>query len=122
MNVKNDLNTTIKELKDKVGEFIHERNWEKYHNPKDIAESICIEAAELLEIFQWRTVEEVLKWREDQLKTRKIAEEIADIVIYVLSMANTMGVDVTNAILSKLLMNREKYPIKKYYGKAYPDN
>jgi hypothetical protein len=70
-----DTETTVKELKIAVNEFVHERDWEKYHNPKDIAESICIEAAELLQLFQWIKPEELASY-QDLYKEGKLAQTI----------------------------------------------
>ena len=119
--MRSDSNTTIIELRNKVREFVHARNWGKYHNPKDLAISICIEAAELLELFQWRSVDEVLKWIDDEEKRKKVTEELADVLIYGLSMANILNIDLTSAILDKLTKNESKYPFEKYKGKAHLD-
>ena len=118
-NVQNDTDTTVEQLKGRVREFVHDRTWERYHNPKDVAESICIEAAELLELFQWVCADEALSWRQDPSKMKCIQEELADIVIYGLSMANTMKIDVTAAILKKLKIDEVKYPVDKFLGKAH---
>lgn len=119
--MSNDQNCTLSKLKNAVRKFIVAREWEKYHNPKDIAESICIEAAELLELFQWRSPSQI----EEKIKRRKfvekIASELADIIIYSLSMANVTGIDITEAILKKLEKNERRYPVQKYRGKAYVD-
>lgn len=120
--MQNDQTTTIGELKAKVGKFVHDRAWEKYHNPKDLAESICIEAAELLELFQWVTPDEALSWQDEASKVRRIQEELADIIIYGLSMANTMRIDVTKVVGRKLRSNEMKYPVGEYYGRATPKN
>jgi len=117
--MKGDPETTVEELKELVRKFIHEREWEKFHNPKDLAEAICIEAAELLELFQWITSEEASAWRDVPSKVRRIREELADIFIYCLSMANTTKIDVTDVVTSKLKRNEIKYPIEKYRGKAH---
>jgi len=114
-----DSNTMISELKSKVKEFIHVRAWEKYHNPKNIAESICIEAAELLQRFQWRTPEETKTWKGDIRKLEPIKEEIADILIYCLSFANALDIDLSEAVLHKIRRNEEKYPVLKFRGKAH---
>ena len=114
-----DSTITIKYLKDRVRKFIADRCWEKYHNPKDLAISINIEAAELLELFQWRTIDEVNQLISNQEFKNKIIEEIADIMIYCLSMANRLNIDLSNAIINKLAKNEIKYPIEKYKGKAY---
>ena len=117
--MKNDSNTTMGELKGKVRKFIHERDWERYHNPKDVAESICIEAAELLEIFQWITPQQATEWKEEPSKVRRVEDELADIIVYCLSMANTMRIDVTKVVTRKLKSNEMKYPVEKFYGKAH---
>ena len=117
--MKEDNNTTINELKEEIKNFIKKRDWEKYHNLKDLAESICIEAAELLEIFQWRKIEEIEKLMEKEEFKIRISEEIADIIIYLLSMSETAKIDIANAVLNKIKKNEEKYPIEKYFGKAH---
>ncbi|MFH7860304.1 MAG: nucleotide pyrophosphohydrolase [Candidatus Aenigmatarchaeota archaeon] len=119
--MKEDMNTTINELKKEVKVFIKKRDWEKYHNLKDLAESICIEAAELLEIFQWRNSEEIEKLMENEKFKIRISEEIADIIIYLLSMSENAKIDITKAVLNKIKKNEEKYPIEKYFGKAHVD-
>jgi len=114
-----DRRTSVEEIKRKVRIFVKERDWEKYHTPKNLAESICIEATELLQIFQWK--------KEDDVKTRKfstelkkkIAEELADILIYSLSLANTTKIDVSTAISKKIKINEKKYPVEKWKGKAW---
>jgi NTP pyrophosphatase (non-canonical NTP hydrolase) len=115
---ESDLNKTVKDLKAHVKKFVKARKWEKYHNPKNLAEAICIEAAELLEIFQWSTVEEVSFWKNNPSKLNSIKEELADVLIYCLSMANTLDIDLSEAILEKLEKNNIKYPVKKYLGQA----
>jgi len=118
-DTENDKETTIWGLKTRVKEFVHAREWEKYHNPKDLAEAICIEAAELLQIFQWRTLEETRTWKSDVKKLGPIKEEIADILIYCLSLANALDIDLSEAILHKIGRNEEKYPVAKFRGKAH---
>ena len=115
---KNDGNTVVEELIDNVREFLREREWEKYHNPKDLAESICIEAAELLQIFQWITPQESEQFKNDPSKVQRIREELADIAIYCLSIANTLKIDLTGSILKKIEQNKKKYPPDIYKGKA----
>jgi len=116
---KSDRNTVIEELKEKLRVFVEERNWEKYHNPKNLAESICIEAAELLEIFQWRNLEETREWRFDTNMREKVSEELADVIIYSLNMANAMEIDVASAVLNKIALNEKKYPVERYFGRAH---
>lgn len=113
-----DVNTNISYLIKQVRQFLEERDWKKYHNPKDLAESICIEAAELLQLFQWAKHEEGEQFRKKPSKVQRVEEELADVVIYCLSMANTLQIDLTSAILEKIKLNKKKYPAKQYKGKS----
>jgi len=113
-----DANTNIKYLVSQVREFLQERDWQKYHNPKDLAESICIEAAELLQLFQWMSREEVCAFKGVSSNVERLKEELADVVIYCLSMANAMNIDLTSTVMHKLKRNRNKYPSKQYRGKT----
>ena len=114
-----DANTNISYLSSQVREFLEERDWGKYHNPKDVAESISIEAGELLQLFQWVKPEDSLQFKSDSSKVQRIREELADVVLYCLSLASTLGIDLTTAILDKIKQNKVKYPASLYKGKAY---
>lgn len=105
-------------MKAKVKQFLRERDWEKYHNPKDLAEGICVEAAELLQLFQWMSPEDVNTFQNDPAKVEQLKEELADVFIYCLSMANAMNIDVASSVMRKLEINRKKYPAELYRGKA----
>ena len=102
-----DQETTIGQLKDWVGLFVRARHWEKYHRPRNLSESIAIEAAELLELFQWDD------GRDEQniAKSSALRNEVADVVIYCLSLSDTAGFDLSEAIALKLRQNAEKYPV-----------
>ncbi|MEM2806855.1 MAG: nucleotide pyrophosphohydrolase [Candidatus Bathyarchaeia archaeon] len=113
-----DSEATIQALKSLVRDFIVERDWIKYHNPKDLAEAICIEAAELLEVFQWATVEEASSWKNVPSKISKIKDELADVLIYCFSMANVLDIDISEIISEKLGKDEVKYPVDKYFGRA----
>lgn len=115
---KNDGNTVVKELVHNVQEFLREREWKKYHNPKDLAESICIEAAELLQIFQWFRPEESDQFKNDQSKVHQIREELADVIIYCLSMANTLNLDLTKAVLNKIEQKQKEIPNRHLQGRT----
>jgi NTP pyrophosphatase (non-canonical NTP hydrolase) len=117
--MKSDMDINVRELKEMVLRFVRERNWEKFHNPKNLAEAICIESAELLEIFQWASTEEVSCWRNMPSKVKRIREELADVFIYCISLANIVGIDIAKAVLVKLKKNVKKYPIEEYKGRAY---
>ena len=114
----NDRNTTIKDLRTRIKAFLEKRDWEKYHAPRNVSESICIEAAELLQIFQWSGSDD-LTWSSSPERIERITEELADVIIYCLSMANTLNIDVANAVLAKLEANERKYPVDIWKGKAY---
>jgi len=94
----------IDDLMEEVKEFRDERNWEKYHTPKNLALSISVEAAELLELFQWK---------EDSLKNiekERLEEEMADIMIYLLALSEISGVDLKKSVKEKMEKNKERYP------------
>ncbi len=107
-----DANTSVQELKDLVAEFVRDREWEQFHTPKNLAMSIAIEAAELMEIFQW-SPENVL----EPVTLPVLEEELADVVIYCLAMANRTGTDLSLAVRKKVEKNSKKYPKEKYRGR-----
>lgn len=114
-----DQDVSVQDLKKAVEDFVEIRDWKKYHNPKDLAESICIEAAELFEIFHWVSSEETLAWKNNPSKQSRVMEELADVLIYCLSMANAMEIQISAIIIQKLARNSAKYPVDKYKGKAH---
>ena len=91
--------------------FRDDRNWKQFHNPKDLAISISLEAAELLEVFQWSAADTVC-----ENKTDKIKEELADVLIYCVHMADLCGLDMDEIIQEKLKRNNVKYPVEKAFG------
>lgn len=96
---------------DQVLKFRDDRDWKQFHNPKDLAISISLEAAELLEIFQWSAEDVVCKDKMD-----KIREELADVVNYCILMADTCGLDLDEIVRDKIKRNNEKYPVEKAFG------
>jgi dCTP diphosphatase len=112
-----DSATTISGIKKEIARFIEEREWEQFHSPKNLSMSITIEAAELMEIFQWMDVDEARSKSALPEMKRKIEEEIADISIYILSLCNTLRLDLSACIAAKIEKNREKYPADKCRGK-----
>jgi NTP pyrophosphatase (non-canonical NTP hydrolase) len=107
-----DKKVTIQQLKDEYAIFVKERNWNKYHDPKSVAASISIEANELLELFQWDTLESANnkiydpKWRE------KIESEVADVFIYLIIFANQTDIDLAKVFEEKMKKVREKFKIE----------
>jgi len=112
-----DQATTLGQLREAVAAFVREREWEQFHTPKNLSMSIAIEAAELMEHFQWLTVEQSKKPDEEALQG--IREELSDIVIYALSLANAMDIDLSTAMRAKMEKNIRKYPSDKVRGKAH---
>ncbi len=113
----NDSKTTLQELKDRMARFVRERDWEQFHTPKNLAMSIAIEAAELMEHFQWLTVEESKRLEAEHLTA--IGEELADIIIYSLSLSNTLNLDLSQTVIAKMEKNIQKYPSDKVKGKSH---
>ncbi len=102
--------TTTGELKQLVQEFVDERDWGKYHNAKDIAIAISVEAGELLELFEWVRENDIPSLLEQPGKRQSISEELADVFMLCLNLSSVMGLDVAQAIARKLEKNRAKYP------------
>jgi dCTP diphosphatase len=113
-----DKEMTIEELKKIVVKFMEERDWKKYHTPKDLAISVNIETAELLELFQWKTNEEINEMLKNNEKYQMVLEELADIFIYCLYLANSVNADITKIVNDKMKQNEKKYPIEKAKGNA----
>ena len=111
-----DRNTSVSILKEKVAKFRDERDWLKFHNPKDLSIALSIESAELEELFLWKDDISAKRIRRDQKQLQRIREEIADIFIYLLSLSNVLGLDVSEAVDEKLEQNAKKYPISKSKG------
>ena len=101
----------MKETIEKINKFRDERNWRQFHNEKDLAISISLEASELLELFQWKTSEVTVSEKLPQIK-----EELADVFIYAFMLADNLNLDVEKIITDKLIINSSKYPIKESFG------
>lgn len=100
----NDLD----QLREKILQFRDERNWQQFHNPKDLALSLSLEASELLELFQWKTSEEAVEKNLDKMK-----DELADVLIYAILFANEVQIDFVDIINRKIIKNEVNYPINK---------
>ena len=112
--MKTDKNTTLQELKAHMGKFVTERDWDQFHTPKSLCMAIAVEAAELMEKFQWGT--------EDDAKglfttdREAIEEEVADVLALLIAFANACNVDLTQAFIDKMQKNINKYPIELSKG------
>jgi len=104
-----DAETTLQELREEVARFVRERDWEVFHTPKNLAESVSIEAAELMELFQW-TDPGAQDVAQDPELMERVRHEMADVLIYIIALANVLNADISEAFREKMRMNREKYP------------
>jgi len=102
---------------EQIIQFIKERDWQQFHTPKNLAIAIGAEAGELLECFQWKSDDEIKNMIEES-GTEKMADEIADIYIYLVSICNSMAIDLDAAVAAKLEKNRGKYPVEKSMGNS----
>ncbi|KMK71945.1 nucleotide pyrophosphohydrolase [Bacillus safensis] len=102
----------MENLKKAVLHFRNERGWGKFHNAKDLVISLNLEAAELLENFQWKSSVEAT-----ETKIEEIREEVADVMIYLLLLCDRLDIDLEDAVHSKLKMNAKKYPVEKSFGR-----
>ena len=112
-----DQTTTVSDLIQLVDQFVAERDWQRFHDPKNLSASIAIEAAELMEHFQWLRTDELGTVLDDANAMQQIREELADIMAYVLAFASTMKIDVSSALREKMDKNAAKYPAEKYRGR-----
>jgi dCTP diphosphatase len=112
-----DAHTTLAYLRQVMREFVRERQWHKYHTPRNLAASVAVEAGELLELFQWLTPAQARRRsREDAAFRKAVGEEVCDVLMYLISLANAVDFDVAEAIHHKMNKNRAKYPPEKFRG------
>ena len=112
-----DDKTTLKELKEVIARFEAERDWKQFHSPKNLAMGLAIETAELLEHFQWISAEESRQVMHEEKQMAQVAEELADVLGYLLNLALEMEVDLSEAFYDKMKRNEKKYPADQYRGK-----
>ncbi len=116
-NPPNDATTTVAELRKLVADFVAERDWSQFHSPKNVTMALAIEAAELIEHFQWLTTEASRELPNDPKKLAAVGEELADVVGYSLALANELGLDLSSAIRAKMIKNAQKYPADQFHGR-----
>ena len=105
----------IKTLTEKIRKFRDERDWKQFHNHKDMALSLVLEASEVLEHFQWKSLDEV---EQHSVSAKaEIAEELADVAMYLFELSDNLGIDLSKAIDIKLAKNAKKYPVEKAKGR-----
>ena len=108
----------LAELTRRVREFAEARDWEQFHTPKNLAMALAVEAAELMEPFQWLTPEESVAMKDDLGARTQLRAEIADVAIYLLRLADVLGVDVGEAIATKIEENEKRFPADEIRGRA----
>jgi dCTP diphosphatase len=108
---------SLEHLIQRIREFVEERGWEKYQKPESLAVSASIEIGELLELFQWLTDEEIDDYLKDEQYRSRLASEIADVMIYILRLADVTGINPSDAILNKMKENEKKYPSDKWHSR-----
>lgn len=118
----NDQTATISDLKTLVRKFVDERDWRQFHSPKNLSMSLAIETAELMEHFQWLTVEESRQVAQDQEERLAVGEELADVVCYALALANELELDLADCLHRKMIKNVSKYPIEQIRGRFGHDD
>lgn len=117
-----DQKTTVWELRQIVRHFVDARDWRQFHSPKNLSMSLAIEAAELMEHFQWLTTEASRAVGDSVAKRVAVGEELADVVCYALALANELEIDLTAALRDKMVKNERKYPAAEYRGRYGPED
>lgn len=117
-----DDRTTIAQLRTLVDEFVSERKWQVFHTPKNLAMALAIEAAELMEHFQWLEPQASRDLANDADRRAAVGEEMADVLCYVLALANELKLDLSDSLRAKMVKNRLKYPAHEYRGRYGADD
>ena len=115
--METDDHATVGALRQAVAAFVNDRDWRPFHTPKNLSMSIAIEAAELMEHFQWLTPDEALAAVGSPAERSAVADELADILIYCLSLSNALDLDISSAVLGKLQTNEHRYPAGEFRGR-----
>jgi dCTP diphosphatase len=110
------LPTTLDDLRDQLRQFASARDWDQFHSPKNLAMALAVEAAELVENFQWLTEEQSRNLPPEILRATR--EEIADVLLYLVRIADELGIDPLAAAEEKMIANEKKYPVDKARGSA----
>jgi NTP pyrophosphatase (non-canonical NTP hydrolase) len=115
--MRTDAHTTVCDLREAVAGFVNDRDWQPFHTAKNLSMSIAIEAAELMERFQWLTTEQADAAVQEPDERAAVADELADIVIYCLSLSNALDLDISSAVMGKLQTNERRYPADQFRGR-----
>ena len=117
-----DSTATVAALRELMAAFVAERDWRQFHTPKNLAMSLAIEAAELMEHFQWLTPEQSRAVAHSPDRLAAAGEELADVVCYALALANELGLDLSDAVRAKMAKNAVKYPAEQFRGRYGEDD
>jgi NTP pyrophosphatase (non-canonical NTP hydrolase) len=112
-----DSTETVDALKQAIRNFVEERDWAQFHDPKNLSMSIAIEAAELMEHFQWLGNEAARDVRLSSQTMQQIRDELADILCFAISFANALDIDISTAVREKIVKNAQKYPADRFRGR-----
>jgi NTP pyrophosphatase (non-canonical NTP hydrolase) len=115
--MSSDSDTTVAELRQIIADFVAERDWSQFHSPKNVSMALAIEAAELMEHFQWLTTDASRKLANDPKKLAEVGEELADVIGYSFALANELGLDVSTAMRAKMIKNVQTYPANDFRGR-----
>jgi len=107
---------TLEKIRDELRRFVRERDWEQYHDPKNLATGLSVEAAELLELFLWTRTEDASEHGKSERK--RVEEELGDVLLYCVMLADSLDIDLLEAARSKLALNRSKYPVVLARGRS----
>lgn len=116
MTGSTDADTTVEDLKDLVQAFCAERDWDQFHDPKELAIGIATEAGELLEPFRFKTREQCLTLLADPVRGAHVRDELADVLYFTLRFAQMNGIDLSQSLRAKVMADAEKYPVAKARG------
>ena len=111
-----DASTPVGDLREMVRNFVDERQWQKFHTPKNICMAMSIEVSELMEHFQWLTPEESRAVTEDPETLQAVGEELADVICYGMALANELNLDIATIMRDKMVKNIKKYPAPDFQG------
>jgi dCTP diphosphatase len=112
-----DDTTTVATLKEAMRQFVAERDWQRFHSPKNLCMGLAVEAAELMEHYLWVENEPSRRLTDDPAERGAVADEMADVACYLLALGNTLGIDLSEAVVAKLAKNAVKYPAERYRGR-----
>ena len=113
-----DHSTLVATLRENMARFVREREWDRFHSPKNLAMALAVEAAELMEHFLWIDNNDSRAVAQDRKQLEQVADEMADVTCLVLALSNALGLDLSDAVLRKLAKNERKYPVEKCRGRC----